>query len=112
MPVIQRHVGRRPQHHEDPVGVDLPAGQHLGIGLEIGEVVLLLQAGIAQELGRFDPEALQPIAWNRVWHDDLRRRAHAELVLQHRAFVIMCRRTRNPQPPGAQRELVRPVREG
>jgi len=57
-------------------------------------------------------EALQPIAWNRVWHDDLRRRAHAELVLQHREFVIMCRRTRNPQPPGAQRELVRPVREG
>ena len=42
--VVQRHVRRRAHDHERPVPVDRELPQHGLVGLEVGQVVLLLQA--------------------------------------------------------------------
>src|SRR5437868_13620674 len=109
--VIERDVRRRWQDDEDAVGVDPPAVQQPRVWLEVGKVVLLLQAGIPQQLRGSDSKALEPIWWDRVGHDHLRRRTHAELVLELRELVVVGRRARDAQAPGAEGELVRSVRQ-
>ena len=53
--MVERDIGRRAQHDEDAVAVDLPLRQHALVRLEVGEVVLLLQAGVAEQLGGLAP---------------------------------------------------------
>ena len=111
MPVVQRDVGRRPQHHEHAFGLDAQLVQHRGIGLEVSEVVLLLQPRIAKQLRRFHAEAGKTIGRNRVRHDHLRRRPHPEVVLERRELVVVRRRARDAEPSRGQGQLVRAVRE-
>ena len=53
MPVVERDVRRRSHDREHLRRVD--AVEHRGIGLEVGEVVLLLDPRVADELRRFAP---------------------------------------------------------
>ncbi len=111
MPVVERHVGRRPQHDEHACRVDGELLEQRAVGLEVGEVVLLLQPRVLQQLRRNGAVLLQPLRRDRVGHDDLRRRAAAELMLDRRVLVVERRRRRNAEPPRRDRQLVRPVRE-
>jgi len=104
--MVERDVGRWAQHDEHAVRVDAELLRHCSVGLEVREVVLLLEPGIPQKLRRLDAEASEALGRNRVRHDHLRRRTHAELMLQHRELVVMCGRTRDPEPPGGHGELV------
>ena len=107
--MIQGDVGRRAQHDEDARAIDGEGVQHRRIGLEVRQVVLLLEPGIAQELGRAYAEAREPLGWDRIRHDHLRRRTHTELMLQLCELVVVRRRARNAQTAGGQRQLVRAV---
>jgi len=111
MAVVERDVGRRPQHNEHAVAVDSEPLQHGGVGLEVREVVLLLQAGVPQQLRWSDAEACEALVGDRIGHDHLRRRTHAELVLQCRELVVVCCRTRYAEPSRGHGELVRAVRQ-
>ena len=111
VPVVERHVGRRPQHDEHARRVDGELLEQRAVGLEVGEVVLLLQPRILEQLRRHGAVLLQPLRRNRVGHDDLRRRAAAELMLDRRELVVEGRRRRNAEPPRGDRQLVRAVRE-
>jgi hypothetical protein len=48
MPVVERDVRRGPKDDEHAVAVDTQSLEHRRVRLEVGEVVLLLQPGIAQ----------------------------------------------------------------
>ena len=111
VPVVERHVGRRPQDDEHARRVDAEPLEQRAVGLEVREVVLLLQARVLDELRRAHAVRPQPLGGDRVRHDDPRRRAAAELVLQRRELVVERRRARDPEPPRGDRQLVRAVRE-
>ena len=65
--VVERDVGRRPDDDDDPLVVDAEPAQRLGVGLEVVEVVLLLQARIGEVASpAVDPEAAQPLERHRV----------------------------------------------
>jgi len=52
VPVVERHVGRRAQDDEHARRVDAEAAEQRAVGLEVGEVVLLLQARVLLQLRR------------------------------------------------------------
>ena len=52
VPVVERHVGRRPQDDEHARRVDAEPLEQRPVGLEVREVVLLLQARVLDELRR------------------------------------------------------------
>ena len=54
VPVVERHVGRRPQDDEHARRVDAEPLEQRPVGLEVGEVVLLLQPRVLHELRRPD----------------------------------------------------------
>ena len=75
--------------------------EHAAVGLEVGEVVLLLQTRVAAELRRPDAVALEPLGRDRLRHEDARRGAAAELVLDRGELVVEGRRARDPEPRAA-----------
>ena len=81
------------------------------IGLEVGEVVLLLDPGIAAELRRLRPEPREAVGWNCVREDDPRRGAQPELVLERRELVVVRGRADDSEAPGGEHRLVRAVGE-
>ena len=111
MAVIGRDVGRRPEDDQHSVAVDVQVVEHARIGLEVREVVLLLQARVAEQLGWPDTETLEPLCGNRVRNDHLRGRAHPEVVLEHGELVVVRRCTRDAEPARAHRQLVGAVGE-
>ena len=94
--VIERDVRRRTEDDEDPPGVDTQGSRDVGVGLEVGEVVLLFEAGIACELRRPEPVAPETLRRDRFGYDDARRRSGSELVLRERELVVERRRRRDP----------------
>ena len=111
VPVVERDVGRRAQDDERSLRVDLPLLERPRVGLEVGEVVLLLEARVLEEFRRRGAVAGEPVDRDRVGHDDLRRGAAAELVLRPRPLVVEGGRARDPEPSRGHRQLVRAVRE-
>ena len=109
--VVERDVGRGPQHHEHAGAVDREGVEDRRLGLEVGEVVLLLQAWVLEELRWAGAVALEPFSRDRVRDDDLRRGPAAELVLEPGELVVERGRARNPEPPCRHRQLMRPMRE-
>ncbi len=85
--------------------------RHGRVGLEVGEVVLLLEAGVLLQLRRDRVVTGEPLGRDRLGDDDARRRAAAELVLEPRPLVVERRGARDPEPPRGHRQLVRAVRE-
>ena len=59
-PVIERDVRGRPQDDADAAAVKAERSRHRGVGLEPGQVVLLLQPRVAHEPRRAHAEAAQP----------------------------------------------------
>ena len=109
VPVVERDLGRRPHHDEDARGVEAVDG--VGRRLEVGEVVLLLQPLVAEQLRRPRAESRQPLGRDRLRHDHPRGRAAAQLMLQPGVLVVEGCRARDPEPPRGQRQLVRPMRQ-
>ncbi len=109
--VIERDVRRRTQHHEDPCRVDSERARDVGVGLEIGEVVLLFEAGVAGELRRPEPVAPETLRRDGFGYDDARRGSGAELVLRERELVVERRRGWNAEAPRRQRQVMRAVCE-
>ena len=99
------------EHDERPGRVDAEAGEHRRVRLEVREVVLLLQARVLKELRWRRPVAGESLDGDRVGHHNLRCCAAAQLVLKPGPLVVERRRTRDPEPPGRDRQLVRAVRE-
>ena len=81
------------------------------VGLEVGEVVLLFDSRIADELRRLRAQSGEPGGRDRVREDDPCRGAQAELVLERRELVVMRRRARDAEASGCKRELVGAVGE-
>ena len=79
--MVERHVGRRADDDEDAAPVDAESLDRARVGLEVGQVVLLLETGVAAKLGRLDPVAAQPLRRDDLWDDDARGRTAAELML-------------------------------
>ena len=109
--VVERDVGRRPQDDEDPRLVDAEVAERGGVGLEVGEVVLLLQSRVAAELVAGRPVPGEPLGRDRLGHDHPPRGAAAELVLEPGPLVVERRAARDPEAARRQRQLVRAVRE-
>src|SRR5205085_11441021 len=81
------------------------------VRLEIGEVVLLLEARVLDELRRARTVRAKALRWDRLGDDHLRRCATAELVLERRELVVERRRARDAEASRRQRQLVRTVCE-
>jgi hypothetical protein len=111
MAVVQRDIGRRAQHDEDALGIEVPVGEDSRVGLEVREVVLLLQAGVLLQLGRCRPVGRETLRRDCAGHDHAGRRAAAELVLQPRPLVVEGRRARDAEAVRGHRQLVGAVRE-
>ena len=109
VPVVERDVGRGP--HDDEHAGRVDPVEHLPVGLEVGEVVLLLESWVPDELRRRRPEALQALRRHGVRKDHARRGAEAELVLQRRELVVVRRRAGDPEAARGEHHLVRAVRE-
>ena len=95
--VVERDLGRCADDDEPARRVDAELPGHGRVGLEVGEVVLLFQAGVAAELRRPDAVARKPLRRDRVGHDDACRRAAAELVLEPGELVVEGGRARDPE---------------
>ena len=109
--MVERDVRRRAEDDDHALRVDAEVGGHRRVGVEVGEVVLLLQPGIADELGRANAEALEADGRDRVGHDHPCRGAQAEVVLERGELVVVRGCARDAEPAGAQGELVRAVGE-
>src|SRR5262249_59008485 len=79
--------------------------------LEVREVVLLLQSGVAEDLL---PHAVsgEPLERDRLRDDDSGRSAAPQLVLEPRELVVERGRARDPERAGGKRPVVRAVGEG
>ena len=111
VPVVQRHLGRRPHDDEHALPLDPEIVQHGWVRSESVEVVLLLQPGIATHLGRTSSEAVEARLWDGVGNDDARRCATAEPVLCPRELVVEGVRRRDSERTRDHRQLVRGMRE-
>ena len=109
--MVERDIRRRTDDDEHARAVEPERGSDRLIGLEAGEVVLLLQPRVAAELGLVDAVAPQPLGRDRLRHDHPRRGAAAELVLEPGPLVVERGRAGNAEPAGRDRQLVRPVRQ-
>ncbi len=84
-------------HHDDrPAGVEPKLAEDRWIGLEVGEVVLLLQARVGAYLGA-RPVAVETLGGDRLGHDHRARQATVDLVLHGRPLVVEHRGAGNPQ---------------
>jgi hypothetical protein len=111
VPMVERDLGRRADDDEPPHGVDAEPARHRGVGLEVGEVVLLLEPRVRPELRRAHAVAREPVRRDDIRDDDPRRCTAAELVLEPGELVVEGRRARDSERPGGERQVVRPVRE-
>ncbi len=109
--VVERDVGRRPDHHERPAGVEPELLQHRAVRLEVREVVLLLQPRVAAQLRLLDAVPPQALGRNRVGDDHEGRRPEAELVLEPGELVVEGRRAGDAESSRSDRQLVRAVGE-
>ena len=67
--VVERDRRRRAHDGDRLAGIEAQLGQHRRVGLEVGEVVLLLQPGVAAQLAP-RAVAVQALGRDRLGHDD------------------------------------------
>ena len=109
MAVVERDIRRRAHDDDDALGVDAHLIEHAGVDLEVGEIVLLLEAGILAELLGPDAEALQPLGRDRVGEDHALREPAADLVLKDSELVVVHVRLGDAQHARGDRQVVRAV---
>ena len=107
--VIERDVRRRPDHDDHLLPIEPELIQHPLVGAEIGEVVLLLETRVLEELLRAGAVPLKPLGRNRVGREHAPREAAADVVLKRRELVVEHVHRRYPKPPGGERQVVRSV---
>ena len=82
-----------------------------GVGLEPGQVVLLLQPRVAHEPRRAHAEAAQPPRRDGIRHEHARGQPAVERVLQGGELVVEHGRVRDAQDAARHRQVGRAVRE-
>ena len=111
MPVVERDIRRSSDDDEHPLSVEPELVENTGVGLEIAQVVLLLQAGVAADLGRGGAERVDPVLRDGVGNDDPAGCPAAQGVLHARELVVERVRRRYSQRPRDEWKLVRRVGE-
>ena len=70
LPVVQRHVGRRPHDRHDARAIEAELVHDTGLRGKPMEVVLLLQTRVAAHLGRARTEAVETLLRDHLRNDD------------------------------------------
>src|SRR5918996_1443295 len=86
--MVERDLGRSPDDYESSRRIEPELVEHDSPRFEAGEVVLLLQAGIAPHLSRSSAEPVEPLLRDRLRYDDHARRPRAKAVLDLRELVV------------------------
>src|SRR5439155_11354270 len=86
--VVQRYVRWWAQHDEGAGRVASPLLEHTFVSLEVGEVVLLLEPRVLEQLGRARAVARQPFRRDRVGDHDPRGCPTAQLMLEPGELVV------------------------
>ncbi len=111
VPVIERDIRRSPNDDEHPLPVEPELVEDAGVGLEVAQVVLLLQAGVAAYLGRGRTEHVEPVLRDGIRNDDPAGSPAAQAVLHARELVVERVPRRDPERPRDEWKLVRRVGE-
>ena len=107
--VVERDLGRRAHHHDRLAAVEPELVEHGRVGLEVRQVVLLLEAGVAAQLAARRRSAYSRSGGIASRHDHRPCQAAVDAVLRHRPLVVERRRGRHAQQPGRDGHVVRPV---
>jgi hypothetical protein len=103
--VVQRD-GRRGPHDGDRLGgIEAELVEDRRVGLEVGQVVLLLQARVGGDLA-LCAIPVQPLGGDQVGNDDGLGQAAVDRVLDGRPLVVERRRARDPQQRRGDRHVV------
>ncbi len=94
-----------------PRGVEGELHEHGGVGLEVGEVVLLLEALIRAHLAP-GAVAVETLGGDRVGHDDGLGQAAVDVVLHRCPLVVEHRGAGDAQGEGGDGYVVGAVAEG
>ncbi len=81
----------------DPEAVEAEDREDGRVGSEVGEVVVLLEARVADQLRRLCAGGLEAVDRDRIGDDHAPRGLPGELALQARVLVILHLRLRDPQ---------------
>jgi hypothetical protein len=103
--VVERHLGRGSDDHERAVGGQAELGEHRGVGLEVRQVVLLLESGIGADLS-LRAVGEEALGWDHVRHDHGTREPAVHLVLHLRPLVVERRGARNAQQARGHADVV------
>ena len=95
--VVERDLGRGTDDDDHTRRVEAELDQHSRVRCEPGEVVLLLQARIAANLGSCRSEPIEPFLRDRVGSDDPGGGARTERVLGSRVLVVVGVRRSHPE---------------
>ena len=91
-------------------GVDAELVEDRGVGLEVRQVVLLLQTGVLEQLLARGAEPGQPRRWDRIGGDDAPGQSAADVMLLDGELVVEHVHRRDTGPLGGEREVIGPVR--
>jgi hypothetical protein len=104
--VIERDIRRRADDDHDALGVDSHLLERAGVDLEVGEIVLLLEARISEQLLRADAEPLQPLGRHGVGEDHALRQPAANVMLHDRELVVVHVRLGDAEHAGRDGDVV------
>jgi len=105
-------VGRRRAHHAQQLRAgDAERLEHAAVGLEVRQVVLLLQARIADQLFAARAVAGEALGRDRLRHEHPVGQPAVDVVLDRRPLVVEHRRVGDTQRPRDHRHVGRAVGE-
>ena len=109
--VVQRDRRRRADDGDRPGAIEAELGEHGGVGLEVRQVVLLLEPFVAAQLVERRAVRRQALGRDRVRDDDAGRQPAVDVVLLARPLVVEGRDGRDPQQLRGDRDVVGAVAE-
>jgi hypothetical protein len=111
MPVVHRDLRRRAHDDDDPRRVDPQLGEHRVVGLEVRQVVLLLEPRVLGQLAAVHPVLAQPLRRDGLGDHHSAGQAAADVVLLAGPLVVERVQRRDAVERGGQREVVGAVRD-
>jgi len=113
VPVVEGHFGRRAQDADYALLVgNAELFQHCGVGLEVVQVVLLLEAWILEDFAGPCSVGDEALEGDRLGHDDLIHETHVEVVRNGRVLIVEHGELRDAQSPRRQSQVVGIVSDG
>jgi hypothetical protein len=109
--MIERHLRRRTHHDDGTRGIELQPLKDRMVGLEVRQVVLLLQPLIRVHLALCSV-AIQSLGRDRGGHHHCARQTAVDVVLHRGPLVVEHGRTRYAQDRGRHGHVVGTVAEG